>query len=116
MALQDAFTHFMVAHGMVPNPAYVRYAFGRPPDKAIYFYFAGGLGDPLRLADGRDPVLSWRQLFSDDQPDLDAFLISLAGFPIAVATTPIRRNSSQMIDRIWAGRVANTTRIVPSCL
>jgi len=94
--------NFMVAHGMAPDPAYVRYAFGRPPNKAIYFYFAGGLGDPLRLADGREPVVSWSQLLSDDQPDLDAFLISLAGFPMAVATTPIRRNTSQMIDRILA--------------
>jgi hypothetical protein len=94
--------NFMVAQGMTPDPAYIRYAFLQPPEKPIYFYFAGGLGARLRLTDGRDPVVSWRQFLSDDQLDFDAFLISLAGFPMVVTTAPIRRNGSQMIDRILA--------------
>jgi len=92
--------NYMIVLGMKPDPAYIRYAFLHPPGKPIYFYLAGGLGDTLRLADGRDPVVSWQQLLSDDQPDFDGFLISLAGFPVAVATAPIRRNGLQMIDRI----------------
>ena len=87
---------------MSPDPAYVRYAFAHSPEKPIYLYFASGLGEPLRLADGRDPMVSWCQLLSDDQPDFDGFLILLAGFPMAVTTAPIRRNGLKMIDRIRA--------------
>jgi hypothetical protein len=92
--------NFMIAHGMGPDLAYVRYAFLHSPEKPIYFYFAGELGDRLRLADSRDPVVGWRQLLSDDQPGFDGFSISLAGFEMVVTTAPIRRNGIQMIDRI----------------
>jgi hypothetical protein len=68
--------------------------------KPVFFFFAGALGDTLRFADGRDPVVSWSQIISDDQPDFDAFEISFAGFTTAVSTSPLRRNGVQMIDRI----------------
>ena len=63
---------------------------------------AAALGDTLRLADGRDPVVSWSQIVSDDQPDFDAFEISLAGFKTVVSTEPLLRNGIEMIDRIRA--------------
>lgn len=92
--------NFMVAQAMTPDPAYVRYAFLQPPAKPIYFYFAGGEGEPLRLADGRDPVVTWYQFLVEDSPGLDAFLISLAGFRMIVTTVPIMRNGLRMVDRI----------------
>ena len=94
--------NFMVAQGMTPDPAYVRYAFSPSTQKPVYFYFAGGLGESLRFADGRDPVVSWRQFLSDDQPDFDGALISLAGFGTVLTTAPIKRNGLQMIDRLRA--------------
>lgn len=92
--------NFMIAQDMAPAPEYIRYAFLRPVPKPIFFFFAGALGDTLRLADGRDPVVSWSQIVSDEQPDFDAFEISLAGFTTAVSTAPLRRNGTPMIDRI----------------
>jgi len=40
----------------------------------------------MRFADTRDPVVSWRQLIASDNPNLDVFLISLAGFETIVLT------------------------------
>lgn len=94
--------NFMVSNGMTPDPAYIRYAFSYPPGKPIFIYFAAGLGDVLRLVDKRDPVVSWRQFLSDDQPGFDGFSLKLAGFETVVTTAPIRRNGQQMIDRIQA--------------
>jgi hypothetical protein len=92
--------NYMIAHGMAPDQAYIRYAFLHPPEKPIHIYLAAGLGEPLRLADGRDPVVSWKQLLSDDQPDFGGFSVSLAGFDTVVSTAPIRRNGQQMLDRV----------------
>jgi hypothetical protein len=94
--------NFMVANGMTPNTAYIRYAFSHPPGRPIYIYFAAGLGDALRLVDGRYPVVSWSQLLSDDEPGFDGFSVKLAGFESMVTIAPIRRNGQQMIDRIRA--------------
>jgi hypothetical protein len=85
----------MVSNGMTPDPAYIRYAFSNPPGKPIFIYFGAGLGDALRLVDGRDPVVSWRQFLSDDQPGFDGFSVKLAGFETVVTTAPIRRNRQQ---------------------
>ena len=87
---------------MTPDPAYIRYTFSHPPSKPVYIYLAAGLGDALRLADGRDPVVSWGQFLWDDQPDFDSFSVKLAGFETVVSTTPIRGNGERMIDRIRA--------------
>ena len=87
---------------MTPDPAYVRYAFLHPLQKPVYFYFAGGLGESLRVAGGRDPVVSWRQFLSDGQPDFDGAFISLAGFGTVLTAAPIKRNGLQMIDRLRA--------------
>jgi hypothetical protein len=100
--LSKTHCNFMVAQGLTPDPPFVRYAFLHPPGKPVYFYFAGGLGEQLRLADGRDPVVSWRRLVADDKREFDGFVISLAGFPTVVTTTPIHRNASRMIDRMRA--------------
>jgi hypothetical protein len=51
---------YMIVHGMEPDPAYIRYAFLGSPGKPIFFHLAGSLGHPLRLADGRDPVVERR--------------------------------------------------------
>ena len=92
--------NFMVANGMTPDPAYMRYAFLHPPGKPIYIYLAVGLGDSMRVADGRDPVVSWSQFLADGQPSFDGFSVKLSGFETVVTTAPIRRNGQQMIDRI----------------
>jgi hypothetical protein len=92
--------NYMIVHGMIPDPAYVCYAFLYPPTKPIYFYLDSCLGETLRLADGRDPVVSWNQFISDDQPDFDGFNISLTGFKMVVSAAPIQRNGLEMIDRI----------------
>lgn len=94
--------NYMVVQGLTPHPAFIRYAFLKPLPTAVHFYFAGGLGDTLRLADGRDPVVGWRALVSDDDPDFDGFLLSLAGFQMAASTAPIRRNGEEMLERIRA--------------
>jgi hypothetical protein len=41
--------NYMVVHGMIPDPAYIHYAFLQAPTKPIYFYFDGCLGEALRL-------------------------------------------------------------------
>jgi len=92
--------NYMIASGMKPDVAYIRYAFSHWPGKPIHFYLAIALGDTLRLADGRDPVVGWRQFLSDDQPDVDGVSITLAGFETVVTTAPAQRNGLQMIDRI----------------
>jgi hypothetical protein len=92
----------MVAVGLKPDLAYVRYAFCRSPDKPVYFYLAVGPGDTLHLADGHDAVVGWRQFLLDDQPDFDGFTVKLAGFETAVTTAPIKRNGVEMIDRVRA--------------
>jgi hypothetical protein len=92
--------NYMIVHGMIPDPTYVCYAFLHSPTKPIYFYLASGLGEALRLADARDPVVSWSQFICDGKPDFDGFNISLAGFKMVVSTAPIQRNGLQMIDRI----------------
>ncbi len=89
--------NFMVAQGMHPDQAYVRYAFLRPPGKPIYFYLAAALGERSRLA-----VVSWRQLFSEDHSDFDGAVISLAGFSNVLTTVPTHRNGLRMVDRIRA--------------
>lgn len=94
--------NYMIVQGLTPHPAFVRYAFLNPLPTAIHFYFAGAQGDALRLADGRDPVVGWRALISDDEPQFDGFLLSLGGFQMAVSTAPMRRNGQRMIDRIRA--------------
>jgi hypothetical protein len=58
--------NYMVAHGMTPDPAYPQYAFQKPTSKPIYIYLAAGVGEAMRLADGRDPVVGWKQLLTDD--------------------------------------------------
>jgi hypothetical protein len=92
--------NYMIIQGLPPHPAFIRYAFLRPLPCEVHFYFAGALGDNLRFGDGRDPVVGWRGLISDDDPDFDGFLLSLSGLQMAVSTAPIRRNGKQMIDRI----------------
>ena len=92
--------NYMIVQGLTPHLAFIHYAFLRPLPTAVNFYFVGGLGDTLRLADGRDPVVGWRALISDDNPEFDGFLLSLAGFQMAVSTAPIHRNGKPMIDRI----------------
>lgn len=92
--------NFMIVNGMTPDPAYVRYAFLHPIPKPVYFFLACALGDNLRFADGRDPVVSWSQLIDDEQPGFDAFTISLSGFQTIVSTAPVQRNGKEMIDRI----------------
>ena len=94
--------NYMIAHDMAPDPAYIRYAFLRPLGKPIYFYLAGTSGDAVRLADGRDPIVGWRQLLSDDRLDLDGFSVSLAGFETIVTTAPMPRNEREMLDRVRA--------------
>jgi len=94
--------NFMVAQGMEPDETYVRYAFLQPTPKPVHFYLAAALGEPLRLADGRDPVVSWRQLVADEWGEFDGAVISLAGFSTVVTTVPTHRNGSKMIDRIRA--------------
>jgi hypothetical protein len=90
----------MTVHGMAPDPAYSRYAFSHPPGRPVYIYLALGPGESLRLADGRDPVVGWSRVLSDDQPDFDGSSIRLAGFETIVTTALIKRNGLQMIDRI----------------
>ena len=94
--------NFMVSNGMTPDPAYMRYAFAHSPGKPIYFYLAAALSDAMRLADGRDPVVSWGQFLADDQQDFDAFSVKLSGLETVVSTALIRRNGKQMIDRLRA--------------
>lgn len=91
----------MVAHGMTPHPAYTMYAFQRPVAKPIYIYHTAGVGEPMRLADGRDPVVGWKQILADD-PSYCSFSVSLPGFESVVSTAPLNRNGKQMIDRIRA--------------
>jgi hypothetical protein len=90
----------MIVHGLTPNRNYIRYAFLRPIERQICFYFAAGLGDSLRLADGRDPVVGWNQLVPDGQPSADAFSVRLAGFETIVTPATVRRNGVEMIDRL----------------
>ena len=93
--------NYMVVHGMTPDPAYVMYAFQRPVAKPIYIYFAADVGEQIRLADGRDPVVGWKQVPEDD-PSYDSFSVSLSGFESVVSTAPRDRNGKQMIERIRA--------------
>ncbi len=90
----------MVLNGMTPDSAYIAYALLRPIPKPIHFFFASGVGENLRLGDSRDAVVSWSQFIVDDEPSIDAFLISVAGFTTVVSTTPVQRNANEMIDRI----------------
>ena len=103
--------NFMIANGMTPDLAYVRYAFLQPPEKPIYFYLALGEGEALRLADSLDPVVSWMRWLLVDQSDFDAFSVSLAGFETIVTTTPIWRNGRKMADRILV--LERPTRLGP---
>jgi hypothetical protein len=92
--------NLMIVNGMTPDAAYVCYAFQRPIPKPVFFFLACSLGDNLRLAYGRDPVVSWSQFVDDGQSRFDAFTISLAGFRTIVSTAPVQRNGKEMIDRI----------------
>ena len=55
----------------------------------------------MRLADGRDPVVGWKQMLVDD-PLYDGFSLSLAGFDSVVSIEPLKRNGKPMIDRVRA--------------
>jgi hypothetical protein len=83
---------------MTPDPAYSQYAFQRPVGKAIYIYLAAGVGEAMRLADGHDPVVGWKQLLADDRA-YDGFSVSLSGFESVVSTVAISRNGKPMLDR-----------------
>jgi hypothetical protein len=91
--------NYMVAHGMTPDPAYTQYAFQQPTSKPIYIYLAAGVGEVMRLADGRDPVVGWKQLLADD-PAYDGFSVSLSGFESVVSTRALDRNGKPMLDRV----------------
>ncbi len=91
--------NYMLAHGMTPDPAYTQYAFQRPTSKPIYIYLAAGVGEAMRLADGRDPVVGWKQLLADD-PAYDGFSVSLSGFESVVSTAALNRNWKPMLVRV----------------
>jgi len=88
----------MVVNRLTPDPNYARYAFLRPTSRPVHFFFAGALGENLRLADGRDPVVSWTRLVADEDASFDAFSIALAGFETVVSTVPLERNFQEMIE------------------
>jgi hypothetical protein len=91
--------NLMIAHGMTPDLAYVSYALLHPPSKPLYFFLAAGLGESLRLADDRDPVVGWHQLICDDETDSGCCL-SFGGTSWVLSTAPIQRNGHEMIDRL----------------
>jgi hypothetical protein len=91
----------MIAHGMTPDRAYIRYAFQQPTNRPIYIYLAADVGESMRLADGRDPVVGWRQMLADE-PSYDGFSLSLSGFESVVSTAPLNRNGKPMLDRVRA--------------
>ncbi|MFB0508893.1 MAG: hypothetical protein ACETVX_00190, partial [bacterium] len=70
-----------------------------PLPKPIYFYFNKGVGGQVRFTDTRDPVVSWRHLIADDNPNLDVFFISLAGFETTVLTER-RSELKPFVERI----------------
>lgn len=92
--------NFMVVAGFTPSRDLINYSFRRATERRIYFYFPMGLGDQLRLGDGRDPVVTYAQLLQDETPGYDGCQITLAGFPMIVSTARVLRNGLEMIDRL----------------
>lgn len=92
--------NFMVAAAQTPNADYVRYAFGKPTRRHLCFYIAAALGDHLRFADSRDPVVRYQQLLQPETEEYDGFLISIGGLPIIGSNVGVARNGRAMIDRV----------------
>jgi hypothetical protein len=92
--------NFMVAACATPDADYVRYAFGRPTKRRLGFFVAAALGDYLRFADARDPVVRYQQLLQPDTEGFDGFIISIGGLPIVGSNFGVARNGRPMIDRI----------------
>ncbi len=90
----------MVAAGRTPSAEFVRYAFGRPTERRIYFYFPVAKGENVRFGDSRDPVVGYRQAVQDDTPDYDGCEIWLSGFPMTASIARMLRNGQPMIDRL----------------
>jgi hypothetical protein len=92
--------NFMIAAGLSPAADFVKYAFGRPTERPIYFLFAVALGDTVRFGHSQEPVVGYTQLLQDDTPGYDGCVIRLSGLPMIISNARVIRNNQQMIDRL----------------
>ncbi len=92
--------NMMVAHGLTPDAAYIRYAFLLKPGKRVYMYLAVAVGETVTFADVSNPLVGWRQLVLDDHPKVDAFTLEIGGLEWAVSTEPMLRSGQPMPDRV----------------
>jgi hypothetical protein len=71
--------------GRIPHPDFVRYAFGQPTERRIYFLFAGRVGDAPPIGDTRNMPL---RVFSTEPGGPEAFRVTFEGWDIVVSTFP----------------------------
>jgi len=89
----------MVVRQLEPDADYVRYAFGRPTERQLYFYAAGQEGDPVTLGDSPGPVVRHSRIQVPGHPEFDAFVLGLAGFEWVVAPVPLATLTGPLLLR-----------------